>query len=117
MHRNSPKAQILVVTKTKTVSGHVVKIHKLESVQMPWRVSKRSVMAHRIGLEYVRSLGHPKALSLAGDEAGVLAVTVTDGKHALASWRRMDGLNGFTGTHEVHPMVTMSGIKKWVPGS
>lgn len=109
MHINSPKATILVVTKTKTVSGEVIKIHKLESRALPYRVAKRRTQAQSIGLEYVRSLGMPNATSL--DPLGVLAVTVTDGKRALASWRRMEGWSGFTGTDDVHPLVSMSGIK------
>jgi hypothetical protein len=108
-HRNAPTALILVVTKTKTVGGYSIKLHKIESRVLPYRLAKRSVHAHSIGLTYVRSLEASKALSI--DPTGVQAVTVTDGKRALASWKRMECLGGFTGTHDVHELIKMHGIK------
>jgi hypothetical protein len=88
-------ATIHVVTEHKTVSGVAVKRHDIPSVELPYRIGKRLNIGHKIGLSFVRSLG-------AGGD--VLAVTVSDGKRALASWRRM-ALPGFTGTHDVHPLI------------
>ncbi len=93
-------ATIHVVTRHKTVSGVAVKRHYIPSVELPYRIGKRLNVGHKIGLSFVRSLG---------DGGDVLAVTVSDGKRALASWRRM-ALPGFTGTDDVHPLV--SGILK-----
>lgn len=104
MHKHSPKAMILIVTKTKMANGdYVVNIHNLESRVLPYRVAKRYSVAHTIGLEYVRALGTPSPTSI--DPAGIIAITVTDGKRALGSWRRMEGLAGFTGTHDVYPLI------------
>lgn len=89
-------ATIHVVTEHNTVSGVTVKRHDIPSVQLPYRIGKRLNVAHKIGLSFVRSLG---------DGGDVQAVTVSDGKRALASWRRM-GLPGFTGTSDVHPLVS-----------
>lgn len=110
-HKHSPKAVILVVSKTKTSAGdYIIDIQKVELEHvLPYRVAKRYWQGQKLGLEYVRSLGEAAALTI--DPAGVQAVTVTDGKHALASWRRMNGISGFTGTHDVHPLVNMSGVK------
>ena len=110
MHVNSPKALILVVTKTKAANGdYIVKLHKVPSVTLPYRVAKRFKPGYDVGLAFVRTLDSSAPLKF--DPAGIQAVTVTDGKRALASWRRMDGLAGFTGTHDVHPLINMAGIK------
>jgi hypothetical protein len=95
-------ATIHVVTEHATVSGVAVKRDDIPSVELPYRIGKRINVAHKVGLSFVRALG----LSSSG---GVVAVTVSDGKRALASWRRMS-LPGFTGTNDVHPLI--SGILK-----
>ena len=90
-------ATIHVVTRHDTVSGVAVKRHDIPGVELPYRIGKRLTVAHAIGLSFVRALG-------AGGD--VVAVTVSDGKRALASWRRMADLPGFTGTHDVHLLVS-----------
>lgn len=88
-------ATIHVVTRHKTARGVAVKRHDIPSVELPYRIGKRLNVAHKVGLSFVRALG---------DGGDVFAVTVSDGKRALASWRRM-ALPGFTGTDDVHPLI------------
>lgn len=90
-------ATVHAVTRHRTVNGVTVRRHDIPTGHaLPWRIAARAGWAHRIGLDYVRSLG---------DGGDVVAVTVSDGgRRALASWRRMD-LPGFTGTHDVHPLI------------
>ena len=97
MSRTRINATIHVVTRHNYVKGPREERHDIPSVELPHRIGKRLNVAHGIGLTYVRALG-------AGGD--VLAVTVSDGKRALASWRRMTSLPGFTGTHDVHPLVS-----------
>lgn len=105
-HTNAPRFTLHVVSERKYVNGPRLEVHTMELRELaPWRIAKRSGRAHQIGLEYVRSLGDTKPLKL--DSSGVHAVTVSDGKRALASWSRMDGLGGFTGTHSVHKAVQL----------
>lgn len=89
-------ATIHVVTRHSSVSGVRVKRHDIPSVQLPYRIGKRLTVAHKVGLSFVRALG---------DGGDVVAVTVSDGKRALAAWRRM-ALPGFTGTNDVHPLIS-----------
>lgn len=89
-------ATIHVVTRHNYVSGPREERHDIASVELPHRIGKRLNVAHKIGLAFVRALG-------AGGD--VVAVTVSDGKRALASWRRM-ALPGFTGTSDTHPLVS-----------
>lgn len=93
-------ATIHVITRHTSVKGVTVKRHDIPSVPLPYRIGKRLTVAHKVGLTFVRALGE------GGD---VVAVTVSDGKRALASWRRM-ALPGFTGTNDIHPLI--SGILK-----
>lgn len=90
------QATIHVVTRHNYVKGPREERHDIPGVELPYRIGKRLNVARNLGLAYVRALG-------AGGD--VVAVTVSDGKRALASWRRMS-LPGFTGTSDVHPLVS-----------
>lgn len=100
MHKNAQSAKILVQTAHKTISGHKIEVHTIPTeIKLPWRVAKRHVPSHKLGVNFVRALGDLP--SLKQDGSGIRSVTVTDGRRVLASWRRMEGLGGFTGTNTV----------------
>lgn len=96
--RRPVTATMHIVTRHRTVSGYIVKRHDIATGHvLPWNIARRAARAHGIGLAHVRALG---------DGGDVVAVSVSDGRRELASWRRMESLPGFTGTNDVHPLVS-----------
>jgi len=94
--RTPPTATVHIVTRDRDLRGVTVKRHDIPSVVLPWIIARRATVAYRVGLATVRALG---------DGGDIVAVSVSDGRRVLASWRRMDSLPGFTGTHNVHPLI------------
>ena len=65
----------------------------------PYRVMKRASLAHAKGLKFVKALGKSAAIDMP-------YIAVLDSqRRVLAAWRAMDGLPGYTGTHDKHPML------------
>lgn len=91
-------ATIHVVTRHNVLSGVHIRRHDIPTGHaLPHIIARRATHAHNIGLSFVRALG-------AGGD--IVAVSVSDGRRVLASWRRMESLPGFTGTHSVHPLIS-----------
>lgn len=95
-------ARWIVVTERRTLNGTQEEVAVIDGRELPWRILKRRTVAFRMGLDYVRSLGDDGQVPA----GGVVAVSVCDDKRALASWRRMDKLAGYTGTHDTHPLIS-----------
>lgn len=65
----------------------------------PYRVMKRATLAHAKGLEFVKALGKSTAIDMP-------YIAVFDSqRRVLAAWRAMDGLPGYTGTGDRHPLL------------
>ena len=65
----------------------------------PYRVMKRASLAHAKGLQLVKGLGQSAAI-----DTPYIGVFDSQ-RRLLAAWRAMDGLPGYTGTHDKHPML------------
>lgn len=105
MGYKKPQARLLVVTEHKDANGNIREVlREITGPELPWRVTRRKTRAHRLGLEYVRTLARRKPW----EEEGVRAVSVCDDKRVLASWQHMTGLGGYTGTHATHKLIRES---------
>lgn len=102
MGYKQPQARWMVVTDRMDANGHIhEELTIIDGPELPWRISKRQTYAQRMGIQYIRSLHNRKPWH----QDGIRAVSVCDGVRELRSWRFMEGQGGYTGTHDVHPLI------------
>lgn len=91
---------IEAVKMTDYVSGRAGKAVVLGTIEnAPYRVMKRATLAHSKGLQLVKGLGASTAI-----DTPYIGVFDSQ-RRLLAAWRAMDGLPGYTGTHDKHPLL------------
>ena len=93
---------IVVVSRSHRIGGPVDTVATaVAGIPTRHRIAHRMTDAHRVGLAYVRALGH------VSDQGGPQHVQVIDAQgRRLAAWRVMPTLPGaMTGTHDGHPLA------------
>lgn len=91
---------IETVKRTEYVRGEGFSAHVAATVSgAPHRLGKRATFAHMIGLQFVKSLG-----ASAARDTPYIGVFDSQ-RRLLAAWRAMDGLPGYTGTNDRHPLL------------